>query len=261
MKKVVIYAFYRFVALPHFANYRDELLNAMLSQQILGSILIADEGINGTIAGANAAMQNFWRTLCAYPEFNNLPYKVSVADFNPFEKAKVKLRNEIVSLGVDVVHPIEEVGEYVKPNEWNALLQDKEVLVIDTRNEYEVEHGSFLNAINPKTLNFRDFPEFVAKNLLDKKAKKIAMYCTGGIRCEKSTAYLKKLGFSKVYHLEGGILKYLEEIPVEKSLWQGNCFVFDDRIAVDKNLNTVPNAISNKHTFRNKRHNKSRLSQ
>lgn len=246
-----IYAFYKFVPVPQFETYREPLLIAMREHHILGTILLADEGINGTIAGTPEEMNVFWSCLCAYPEFEDLPYKVSHDDVNPFDKAKVKLRKEIVTMGVPTVNPREVVGEYVKPEAWNELIQDPEVLLIDTRNTYEIDCGTFKGAINPETRNFRDFPEFVKTHLLDKKDKKIAMCCTGGIRCEKSTAYLKQLGFEKVYHLEGGILKYLETIPEEQSLWEGGCFVFDNRIAVDGHLNKIEGIVSTKHGHAN----------
>jgi UPF0176 protein len=242
-----IYAFYKFVQVPHYESYREPLLAAMHEHEILGTILLADEGVNATIAGPSEKMKLFWQLFSAYPEFKDIDYKVSHDDSNPFDKAKVKLRKEIVTLGVPEINPLLAVGEYVKPEEWNTLIQDPEVLVIDTRNTYETYCGTFKGAIDPHTRNFRDFPEYVEQHLLDKKDKKIAMYCTGGIRCEKSTAYLKQLGFEKVYHLEGGILNYLETISPENSLWEGGCFVFDNRISVDHQLNKVPGAVSTKH--------------
>jgi UPF0176 protein len=166
----------------------------------------------------------------------NIQYKESFCDKAPFNRAKVKLKKEIVTLGVEGVDPSKAVGTYVKPEEWNALINDPDVTLIDTRNDYEVQIGTFKNAINPKTTSFREFPQFVADKLSPQTHKKVAMYCTGGIRCEKSTAYLKMLGFEKVYHLEGGILKYLEEVPEAESLWKGECFVFDDRVALNHSL-------------------------
>jgi UPF0176 protein len=242
-----IYAFYKFVTVPQFETYREPLLAAMQAHCILGTILLADEGINGTIAGTPENMQVFWQVLCAYPEFQDLNHKLSHDDINPFDKAKVKLRKEIVTLGV-TVNPIEERGEYVKPEAWNDLIQDPDVVLIDTRNTYEIDCGTFKGAVNPNTRNFRDFPDYVKAHLLDKKDKKIAMCCTGGIRCEKSTAYLKQLGFEQVYHLEGGILNYLETIPQDQSLWDGGCFVFDNRIAVDSSLHKIEGAVSTKHS-------------
>lgn len=245
--KVNIYAFYQFVALPHYESYRAPLLTAMQTYHVLGTILLAEEGINGTIAASPEDIDAFWSILCAYPEFQHLTYKLSHDESNPFDKAKVKLRKEIVTMGLPSINPLEQVGEYVKPEDWNALIQDPDVLTIDTRNTYEITSGTFKSAVNPHTRNFRDFPAYVQKHLLDKKDKKIAMYCTGGIRCEKSTAYLKQLGFKHVYHLEGGILNYLERIPPEKSLWEGGCFVFDNRIAIDAHLNKIEGAVSTKH--------------
>lgn len=241
-----IYAFYKFINVPHYETYREPLLAAMREFNILGTILLAEEGINGTIAGLTEHIETFWQVLTAYAEFKDLQYKLSHDDLNPFDKAKVKLRKEIVTLGINV-NPLAEVGEYVKPEAWNALIQDPDVLVIDTRNTYEIDSGTFKGAINPKTRNFRDFPEYVNTHLLDKKDKKIAMFCTGGIRCEKSTAYLRQQGFKQVYHLEGGILNYLETIPEQHSLWEGGCFVFDNRIAVDGQLNKIEGAVSTKH--------------
>lgn len=242
-----IYAFYKFVQVPHYESYREPLLEAMRELSIRGTILLAEEGVNATIAGPTEQMRAFWQLLCAYPEFQDLSYKLSHDDHNPFDKAKVKLRKEIVTLGVSGINPLNAVGEYVTPHAWNELIEDPEVLVIDTRNTYETDCGTFKGAIDPRTRNFRDFPAYVDQHLLDKKDKKIAMYCTGGIRCEKSTAYLKQLGFENVYHLEGGILNYLETISPEDSLWEGGCFVFDNRIEVDHQLNKVPGAVSTKH--------------
>ena len=219
-----IYAFYRFVAMPHFEQLREVLLAKMHQHNILGSILIADEGINGTIAGLSDDIKIFWQFLCSYPEFNDLAYKITHDDMNPFDKAKVKLRKEIVTLGVEAVHPPKGAGEYVKPDEWNKLLEDPEVLVIDTRNTYEIEHGSFKNAINPQTKHFRDFPKFARKNLLDKKDKKIAMYCTGVIRCEKSTAYLKELGFD-IYEIVDKKPEFLKHVQDKKILELGKDWV------------------------------------
>jgi UPF0176 protein len=178
--------------------------------------------------------------LRAQPGLESLRFLINTHASNPFAKAKVKLRKEIVTIGDMSINPLDTVGTYLSPDEWNALLAKDDVIVIDTRNEYEIMLGTFKGAISPKTVNFRDFPEYVEKELKQHKAKKIAMFCTGGIRCEKSTAYLKQLGFPEVYHLNGGILTYLETIPKDQSLWEGTCFVFDDRVAVDHDLNALP---------------------
>ena len=168
--------------------------------------------------------------------FENMSYKESYHKVNPFHRTKVKLKKEIVTMGVQDIDPKEIVGTYVKPKDWNQLISDPEVLLVDTRNDYEVHIGTFKNAVNPNTETFREFPQYVKKNLDPQKHKKVAMFCTGGIRCEKSTAYLKQQGFDEVFHLEGGILKYLEEVPEDNSLWEGECFVFDNRVAVNHKL-------------------------
>lgn len=245
-KEFKILAFYKFVALPHYEEMRLPLLEAMQRFEVLGTIILANEGVNGGLAGSPEALSCFCEVLCAYPEFQDLAFKVSWDSVNPFDKAKVKLRAEIVTLGVDGIDVHQQGGEYVEPEAWNTLIQDPDVVVVDTRNVYEMHAGLFKGAVNPMTRNFRDFPQYVEENLMDKKDKKIAMYCTGGIRCEKSTAYLKGLGFKSVYQLHGGILKYLEVVPPEQSLWEGNCFVFDNRIELDHKLDAVPGAVSTK---------------
>ncbi|MGL5048966.1 MAG: rhodanese-related sulfurtransferase, partial [Shewanella sp.] len=167
---------------------------------------------------------------------HNIVHKLSFDDEMPFYRTKVKLKNEIVTMGIEGIDPLKVVGTYVKPQDWNALIADPEVILVDTRNDYEVQIGTFKNAVNPVTDTFREFPEYVKQNLDPAKHKKVAMFCTGGIRCEKSTAYLKEQGFDEVYHLEGGILKYLEEVKAEDSLWEGECFVFDNRVTVNHDL-------------------------
>ena len=233
---IVVTALYKFIRFDDFEQYREPILNAMLDNNVKGTLLLASEGINGTIAGSRAsidAVVAFLRTIPAIGEFD---YKESYTDVEPFYRTKVKLKKEIVTMGVEGIDPLESVGRYVKPSEWNDLISDPDVLLIDTRNDYEVQIGTFKNAVNPKTQTFREFPEYVKQELDPSKHKKVAMFCTGGIRCEKSTAYLREQGFDEVYHLEGGILKYLEEIPAEQSLWQGDCFVFDNRVAVNHDL-------------------------
>ncbi|MGL5742711.1 MAG: rhodanese-related sulfurtransferase [Legionella sp.] len=239
MKEIIIAAFYKFVSIENFETLREPLLEKMHELNIKGTIILAAEGINGSFGGARAQMDLFYQLIRQDERFADLNFKETSDSENPFEKSKVKLRKEIVTMGIKNVDPLQTVGTYLSPEEWNALIQDPDVVLIDTRNDYEFELGTFKNAINPNTENFRDFPEYVEKNLLDKKDKKIAMFCTGGIRCEKSTAYLKDLGFEKVYHLHDGILNYIEKMPKEQSLWEGQCFVFDNRVAVDGELKRV----------------------
>jgi UPF0176 protein len=212
------------------------VLDAMLENHIKGTLLLAAEGINGTISGPREGIDNLLAYLNADVRINPVSSKESLHDDAPFYRTKVKLKKEIVTLGVEGIDPLKTVGTYVKPQDWNALISDPDVTVIDTRNDYEIEIGSFKHAIDPKTQTFREFPEYVKEHLDPSKNKKVAMFCTGGIRCEKSTAYLKEQGFDEVYHLEGGILQYLEDVPKEESLWEGDCFVFDNRVAVNHDL-------------------------
>ncbi|MDP3561353.1 MAG: rhodanese-related sulfurtransferase [Legionellaceae bacterium] len=232
MKQYVIAAFYKFIPLDDYESMKIPMLAAMKENNILGTIILAHEGINGGFAGHAADMAHFYAFMHEEPRFADLVFKETYSDMMPYEKAKVKFRKEIVTLGVPDLSPLQETGTRVEPAEWNELISDPEVVVVDTRNSYEVELGTFKHAIDPQTENFRDFPAYVQQHLLDKKDKKIAMFCTGGIRCEKSTAYLKSLGFDDVYQLEGGVLNYIKTIPAEESLWEGSCFVFDERIAV-----------------------------
>lgn len=229
---VVVATLYKFVNLPDFRELRSPLLSFCEEQRIKGTILLAQEGINGTIAGSRESINAVLDFLYSDSRFANLEHKESYTNKLPFGRMKVKLKKEIVTLGIPEINPNEKVGIYVKPKQWNEIISDPDVTVIDTRNDYEVNIGSFKGAENPKTQSFRDFPEYVEKNLDPKKHKKVAMFCTGGIRCEKASAYMMNQGFEEVYHLEGGILKYLEEIPREESLWEGECFVFDERVAV-----------------------------
>jgi len=232
MKEYVIASFYKFVPLDDFETMKEPILRVMKAHNILGTILLAHEGINGSFAGKPDDVLFLYAFLQSDPRLNDLFFRETQDDLMPFEKAKVKFRKEIVTLGVEGIDPLQCTGTRVPPDEWNALISDPEVVVVDTRNDYEFELGTFKNAINPKTENFRDFPEYFKTHLLDKKDKKVAMFCTGGIRCEKSTAYLKQLGFKDVYQLEGGILNYMDSIPEDKSMWVGSCFVFDERIAI-----------------------------
>ena len=236
MSEVVVVALYHFVALDNPERLRQPLLDLMGEHGIKGTLLLAKEGINGTFAGTRAAVDALLAWLKEDPRFEKLAHKESTTDEMPFYRGKVKLKKEIVTMGQGDLDPGQNSGTYVEPQDWNTLIEDPDVTVIDTRNAYEVRIGTFDNAINPRTDSFREFPAFVKSNLDPKKHKKIAMYCTGGIRCEKSTAYLKQQGFDQVYQLHGGILKYLEEVPKDKSHWRGECFVFDERVTVDHNL-------------------------
>ena len=237
-KQYVTCAMYKFVALPHFASLRAPLLEAMTSNQIFGTLLLAAEGINGTVSGTREGIDNLLHWINQQPGLENIDSKESYDDKIPFYRTKVKLKKEIVTMGVEGIDPKRTVGTYVKPEDWNDLISDPDVVLVDTRNDYEVQVGTFKNAIDPKTTSFREFPEWSKNNLDAEKNKKVAMFCTGGIRCEKSTAFLKEQGFEEVYHLQGGILKYLEKVPENESLWQGECFVFDNRVTVDHNLNS-----------------------
>ncbi|QYJ99314.1 rhodanese-related sulfurtransferase [Shewanella alkalitolerans] len=236
MSQFVVCALYKFVSLPAFEALQQPLLKEMESLEIKGTLLLASEGINGTVAGSQAGIDSLLAWLDAQPGLDNIVYKLSFDDEMPFYRTKVKLKKEIVTMGVEGIDPRKVVGTYVKPKDWNKLISDPEVLLIDTRNDYEVNIGTFKNAVDPKTQTFREFPDYVKQNLDPKQHKKVAMFCTGGIRCEKSTAYLKEQGFDEVYHLEGGVLKYLEEVKSEESLWEGECFVFDNRVSVNHQL-------------------------
>lgn len=235
-KQYVVSALYKFVRLNDFQQLKNPLLAVMKHHGIRGTLLLANEGINGTVAGSAQAIQALYDWFAKQPHLDNVVHKESYCQEMPFNRTKVKLKKEIVTLGIEGISPERVVGTYVKPKDWNQLISADDVTVIDTRNDYEVQIGTFKRAINPETSTFREFPQFVSSHLDPKKHKKVAMYCTGGIRCEKSTAYLKELGFDEVYHLEGGILKYLEEVPASESLWEGECFVFDERVTVNHAL-------------------------
>jgi UPF0176 protein len=236
MSNIVVAALYKFVSLPDFHELREPLLDHCLAQNIRGTLLLAEEGINGTVAGSREAIDSLLAYLKADPRLADLSHKESFDSSQPFYRMKVKLKKEIVTMGIDGIDPNEVVGTYVKPKDWNALISDPDVVVIDTRNDYEVEIGTFKGAVDPKTESFRQFPEYVRQNYNPAKHKKVAMFCTGGIRCEKASAFMKREGFEEVYHLEGGILKYLEEVDQPDSLWQGECFVFDNRVSVKQGL-------------------------
>jgi len=229
-------ALYRFVRLEDYKNLRDPLLAFCAARGVRGTLLLAYEGINGTIAGTQQAIAEVLTYLRSDDRLADLECKFSYNTDRPFLRMKVKLKKEIVTMGRPDIDPKQCVGRYASPEEWNALVDDPDCLVIDTRNNYEVEIGTFEGAINPNTTSFREFPEWVEENLDPSKHKKVAMFCTGGIRCEKSTSLLVSMGFEDVWHLQGGILNYLENTPIERSRWNGECFVFDSRVAVDHHL-------------------------
>ena len=233
---LTICALYKFTRLDDFEEIQGPLKIFLESLNIRGTLLLAKEGVNGTISGDNDSIMKSLDYLQKDERLVGLEYKFSYSEKPPFKRLKVKLKKEIVTLGVSNIDPIFSSGTYVKPADWNELINDPDVVLIDTRNNYEFEIGSFKGSINPNTETFREFPAYTKNNLEKYRDKKIAMFCTGGIRCEKSTAYLKSKGFENVFHLQGGILKYLEEIKEDESLWEGECFVFDDRVAVKHNL-------------------------
>ena len=233
-------AFYKFVDLPDFEDRREPILAFCEAQNIKGIILLAREGINSTISGEEANIRAVLAYLKSDPAFKDLEHKESWTHIKPFRRMKVRLKKEIVTFGVPELNPNVTTGTYVKQQAWNKLIQDPNVILIDTRNDYEVELGTFEGAIDPKIKKFTDLANWVKNEpSLQSSANgkpKVAMFCTGGIRCEKSTAFMKSLGYDEVYHLEGGILKYLETVPPEQSLWRGECFVFDERVTVDHSL-------------------------
>lgn len=236
MTELVVAALYKFAPLPDFAELREPLSALCRDEGVMGTLLLAQEGINGTIAGSRTGIDAVLAYLRADSRLADLEHKESHASEMPFNRMKVRLKKEIVTLGLPEVDPNRKVGQYVRPEDWNALISDPEVLVIDTRNDYEVGIGSFEGAMDPKTETFRQFPDYVRQNLDPKKHRKVAMFCTGGIRCEKASSFMLEAGFDEVYHLQGGILKYLETVPAAESLWQGECFVFDGRVAVTHGL-------------------------
>ncbi len=240
MPRFLTAALYKFVALPDFRDLQAPLLECCRRHQVKGTLLLAEEGINGTIAGSAEDVGAVLEHLRRDRRLADLEHKSSWADAAPFQRMKVRLKREIVTLGVPGVSPVHMAGRYVKPQDWNRLIADPGVVVVDCRNDYEVAIGSFDGAVNPHTRSFSELPEWVSREsaagglLADKP--RVAMFCTGGIRCEKSTAFMRMQGFEEVYHLEGGILKYLETVPAEESSWQGECFVFDERVSVGHEL-------------------------
>lgn len=234
--EIVVAALYKFASMPDYKDLQQPLLDLCHRNGLKGTLLLAQEGINGTVAGSRAGIDALLQHLRSDPRLANLDHKESHAEEMPFYRMKVRLKKEIVTLGVPGIDPNKKVGTYVSPEEWNALISDPDVVVVDTRNSYEYEIGTFKGAVDPHTTTFREFPEFVSKNLDPAKHRKVAMFCTGGIRCEKASSYMLEQGFEEVYHLQGGILKYLEIVPADESLWEGECFVFDQRVAVKQGL-------------------------
>lgn len=231
-----ITALYKFVSLPDYEQLQPHIKDFCVARKIKGTLLLAEEGINGTICGEDQAIAEFLDFLKSDPRFSDISHKESYAKKQAFLRMKVRLKKEIVTLGVEGTNPNNTVGTYVDPQDWNDLISDPDVVVLDTRNIYEYEVGTFKGALDPHTETFREFPEFVKKNLDPTKNKKVAMFCTGGIRCEKASSYMLNQGFENVFHLKGGILKYLEKVSPEESLWEGECFVFDDRVTVRHGL-------------------------
>lgn len=235
-KPIVVAALYRFVTLEDYARLREPLLDFCRANNILGTLLLANEGINGTVAGTREGIDALIAHLRSDPRLEALEWKESFHDEPPFLRMKVKLKREIVTMGIEGIDPNRVVGTYVEPKDWNRIVDDPDVILIDTRNDYEVEIGTFQGAVDPKTVNFREFPQWVRENLDPDQHPKVAMFCTGGIRCEKASSFMIQEGFDEVYHLKGGVLKYLEEIPTDNTRWEGECFVFDSRVAVDHSL-------------------------
>ena len=239
LDECIISTFYKFIVLENCKDLKIKLDKFLCKTNVKGTILLAKEGINGTIAGPASDLKKLFIYLNKFSKFKDLVPKFSSSNINPFLRMKVRLKKEIVTIGIPEVNPAKLVGKYLDIEKWNKLLNESNSMIIDTRNEYEVSIGTFKNSINPKIKSFRDFPIWAKKNLIDKKvskSSKIGMFCTGGIRCEKSTSYLKQLGFENVYHLDGGILKYLENVKPEENEWKGECFVFDYRISLNESL-------------------------
>jgi len=235
-EKFVVTTFYKFVHLSDVQDTQVKFIKFCTDYKIKGTILLAEEGVNSTLTGERHNIDAFYKFIRCMNEFSDMEFKESFSEYEPFKKLKVRIKPEIVRLKIPNLD-MNKIGEYLDTKEWDELISKKETIVIDTRNDYEVIFGTFKNAQNPKTRNFSDLPEWVDRNLknVDKNTP-IAMFCTGGIRCEKSTSYMKNIGFKNVYHLKGGILKYIEDTKGKESMWEGKCFVFDDRVAVDSEL-------------------------
>ena len=251
-KGVIVAAFYKFIHLSDPVAVQRDLQKACESAGILGTILIAHEGINGTVCASRVGICALMAHFADSPYFSDIQPKYSFAEEPAFYRMKVRLKREIVTMGQPDIDPENSVGTYVSPQDWNALISASDTLVIDTRNRYEVAIGTFENAVDPETASFRDFPAWIENYMADlpeeKRPKNIAMFCTGGIRCEKATSYLRARGYENVFHLEGGILKYLETMPAEDSAWRGECFVFDQRVSVKHGL--APGAYDQCHACR-----------
>ena len=229
-------AFYGFAAVAEPARLRESLRALCADLGTRGTVLVASEGINGTVAGSAEAIETLVAYLRALPGLSGMDVKFSHAARMPFHRMKVRLKREIVTMGVDGIDPARSAGRHVAPRDWNALIADPDTVVIDTRNDYEVALGSFRGATDPRTASFREFPRWADAHAGELRGKRVAMFCTGGIRCEKATAYMRSIGVDEVFHLRGGILKYLEDVPAAESLWEGECFVFDERVAVAHGL-------------------------
>ena len=239
LDKYIISTFYKFLVLEDYKELKIKFDKFLSKTNIKGTILLANEGINGTIAGSESDLKKFFLYMDKFSQFKDITPKFSSSNKNPFLRMKVRLKKEIVTIGIPDVSPSNLVGKYLNVEEWNEFLNESDSMIIDTRNYYEVSIGTFKNSINPKIKSFRNFPNWVQKNLIDKKVSKkskIGMFCTGGIRCEKSTSYLKQLGFENVFHLDGGILKYLENVKSDQNEWKGECFVFDYRVSLNDSL-------------------------
>ena len=239
LDKYIISTFYKFLVLENYKELKIKFDKSLSKTNIKGTILLANEGVNGTIAGSESDLKKFFLYIDKFSQFKDITPKFSSSNKNPFLRMKVRLKKEIVTIGIPEVSPSNLVGKYLNVEEWNDFLNESNSMIIDTRNNYEVSIGTFKNSINPKIKSFRDFPKWVQKNLIDKKVSKeskIGMFCTGGIRCEKSTSYLKQLGFENVFHLDGGILKYLENVKSDENEWKGECFVFDYRVSLNNSL-------------------------
>ena len=232
----VVCTIYKFVDLDNHQALQRPFLTAMQDNDVMGTLLLAREGINGTFAGTRWGVDRLLAHIESDPRLRSIDCKESLCNHIPFHRTKVKLKKEIVTMGIPGIDPTQTAGTYVQPKDWNALITDPAVTVVDTRNKYEVQVGTFRGAVNPNTDTFVQFPQYVNEHLEPPQHKTVAMFCTGGIRCEKATAYLKQKGFDRVYHLQGGILKYLQQIPQTQSLWQGECFVFDQRVTVTHGL-------------------------
>ena len=239
LDEYIISTFYKFLVLENYKELKIKFDKSLSKTNIKGTILLANEGVNGTIAGSESDLKKFFLYIDKFSQFKDITPKFSSSNKNPFLRMKVRLKKEIVTIGIPEVSPSNLVGKYLNVEEWNEFLNESNSMIIDTRNNYEVSIGTFKNSINPKIKSFRDFPKWVQKNLIDKKVSKeskIGMFCTGGIRCEKSTSYLKQLGFENVFHLDGGILKYLENVKYDENEWKGECFVFDYRVSLNNSL-------------------------